>query len=490
MRQKWDRPFGMVARMLRTVLLALGLLFAAAAPAGAATLRMSSWSDGPFGAGNLSGGSIWPVYTAAPGEANALTVSNTGSSLVVSDPGAIITTSWHYQPCTVSSDQHTATCPIQGASGGLAVDLGDGDDHAQVHPYATPYPIRVSNVEGGAGDDVIEADTGPLSGGAGDDTLTITGGGGTTMSGGPGADHLVGGPGNDLVAGGPGDDLVDGADGADSLYDGTPENPTDDGRDELVGGPGNDQLYARGGVDTLRAGDGSDTIFAADAVTAAGSSTASTPDAVDCGAGDDGGLLDGVDAATGCETVHLGCDGLRTSPWIVPVGPCSRPAVADLPTPGAATTTTTPAPAAPGSTPAPTPATGPTTPRPAAPKAPAAPLTARLRLSITRARPPLTVIPRALITLSATANVTITYGRVSGPGLVALPGTITRRIAGGDEKNISLVVLLGGRQRFVAGRYRVTLTATTSDGRTAKASALIRMLREQPKRRAPAKRHR
>jgi hypothetical protein len=482
--------------MLRTVLIALGLLFATAGSAGAATLSVPSWSDGPYGPGNPSGARIYPVYAAAPGEHNDLSVTYTNATgtLTFHDAGAPIQASWHYDACTVSTDGHTATCPAQYASMSLRIDLGDEDDAAHVTPGINPGSI--DTVQGGAGDDTIESDGLRLAGGPGDDTLTATGSPGATIDGGTGDDHLTGGTYPDLMAGGPGDDLVDGAGGSDSLYDGTPEDPTDVGRDTLVGGPGNDQLYARGGVDTLTAGDGNDTIFAADAVTAAGSSTVATPDVVDCGPGDDAGLFDGPDATTACESVHLGCDGLKTSPWIDPVGPCPRPLVADLPVPTAATTTagtsTTSAPAAaPAAVPA---APAPTSAAPATTKPAPAPLTAKLQLSIGRARPPLTVIPRALITLSATANVTITYARLTGSSPVALPGTIARRIGGGAEKNISLVVLLGGRQKFVPGRYRITVAATTSDGRTATASALIRMLPEKakkPKRKkVVAKRHR
>jgi hypothetical protein len=37
-------------------------------------------------------------------------------------------------------------------------------------------------------------------------------------------------------------------------------------------------------------------------------------------------------------------------------------------------------------------------------------------------------------------------------------------------------VLLGGRQAYPAGRYRVTAIARTDDGRTATAAAILRML--------------
>jgi hypothetical protein len=110
-----------------------------------------------------------------------------------------------------------------------------------------------------------------------------------------------------------------------------------------------------------------------------------------------------------------------------------------------------------------------------------------VRLDITHPRPPLTVIPRAWITLSATATVTITIARQAGSKTVPLAGTLTRRLGSG-EKYISLVTLLGGRQTFVPGIYRVALSATTSDGRTAKASTLMRMLKPKPKKQA--KQHR
>jgi hypothetical protein len=59
---------------------------------------------------------------------------------------------------------------------------------------------------------------------------------------------------------------------------------------------------------------------------------------------------------------------------------------------------------------------------------------------------------------------------------IGLPGTIQRRLGGG-EKNISLSVLLGGRQKFAPGRYWITVAARTADGRSAARSAVLRMLR-------------
>jgi hypothetical protein len=76
--------------------------------------------------------------------------------------------------------------------------------------------------------------------------------------------------------------------------------------------------------------------------------------------------------------------------------------------------------------------------------------------------------------------VEVTLAREAGARRVALPGRISRRLGSG-ERDISLTVLLGGRQRFVPGRYWITATATTADGRTATRRALLRVL--SPRRR-------
>jgi hypothetical protein len=94
-------------------------------------------------------------------------------------------------------------------------------------------------------------------------------------------------------------------------------------------------------------------------------------------------------------------------------------------------------------------------------------------------RPPLTRIPRGLIRLSSTAEVTLTLVREAGRRRVALPGAISRRLGTG-ERDISLTVLLGGRRTFAAGRYWVIATARTADGRGATTQAVLRVLR--PKR--------
>ncbi|MDI1237119.1 MAG: calcium-binding protein [Polaromonas sp.] len=99
-------------------------------------------------------------------------------------------------------------------------------------------------LSGGAGDDT-------LSGGVGNDVLDA-GDGVNLLTGGEGNDQLIAGSGNDALDGGDGDDLLSGGAGNDSLHGGT-------GDDVIEGGDGDDILYADRGVDTLRGGAGMDT---------------------------------------------------------------------------------------------------------------------------------------------------------------------------------------------------------------------------------------
>jgi Ca2+-binding RTX toxin-like protein len=125
---------------VRLAALPLLLLFAAA-PAQAATVELSS--------GTLR-------VTAAPGETNAIGISDTPDGLSVTDAGA---------PLAL----------VPGASR-IEVDLGDGDDSLTV------AAVEPATVTGGPGDDFIQ-------GGSGDDRL----------DGGTGADIANGGDGDDSI---------------------------------------------------------------------------------------------------------------------------------------------------------------------------------------------------------------------------------------------------------------------------------------------------
>jgi Ca2+-binding RTX toxin-like protein len=291
--------------------LALALFLALAAPARASTAEVlvgyECGTDQPCN--RYGGGWSWAIvdYTAAPGEANRLTVANHGQTLVLTDPAATITAK---APC-VSIDAHTASCdagkPTFSADL-LTVQLGDRDDTATI----APGPVPTGWLEGGAGDDVItggsEDDTlvpgkgaDRLDGGDGVDELnfgalhhpvTVDMAAGRTseadrftgieaVRGGDRADRLLGGPGQDALYGGLGDDRLSGRGGKDELYgengadrlsgggdddylNGDPPQ-RDDGRpyirlspDVLYGGRGNDQLTDTGGANRMYGGPGSD----------------------------------------------------------------------------------------------------------------------------------------------------------------------------------------------------------------------------------------
>jgi RTX calcium-binding nonapeptide repeat (4 copies) len=104
------------------------------------------------------------------------------------------------------------------------------------------------------------------NGGAGADTLQGTSNA-DTLKGGGGPDKLIGGPGDDVLIGGKGDDTIKGGSGYDSfnMKNGV-EKPS----------PGNDVIKARD----------------------------HNPDAINCGAGVDVAIVDGVeDGVYYCETV-------------------------------------------------------------------------------------------------------------------------------------------------------------------------------------------
>jgi Ca2+-binding RTX toxin-like protein len=108
------------------------------------------------------------------------------------------------------------------------------------------------------GNDVIEIAPEVLSsaiitGGDGEDKLTLGNGGGM-LFGGPHRDFLYGGTGKDSISGQEGDDEIYGRGGDDSLFGG-PDNDLiagDDGHDILTGESGNDKFYGGGGIDTVR----------------------------------------------------------------------------------------------------------------------------------------------------------------------------------------------------------------------------------------------
>jgi Ca2+-binding RTX toxin-like protein len=132
----------------------------------------------------------------------------------------------------------------------IEIRLGNGNDHASISDNIL-LPVQI---DGGAGDDCLEAGGGAttLLGGDGNDTL-IGGRGNDILIGGLGKDVLIGGSGDDILDGGAGNDVLYGARGNDTLLGG-------DGKDVLLGGRGNDKLHGGAGNDLLVGGLGRDTL--------------------------------------------------------------------------------------------------------------------------------------------------------------------------------------------------------------------------------------
>lgn len=117
---------------------------------------------------------------------------------------------------------------------------------------------------GGAGNDLIEGGKGAdlIYGDAGNDTIYGDSATpdprvkdkGDTIFGGIGDDLIYGGEGNDLLYGGEGNDTIYGGVHNDTIYGG-------EGNDLIYGDEGNDALYGNAGNDTIYGGDGNDSIF-------------------------------------------------------------------------------------------------------------------------------------------------------------------------------------------------------------------------------------
>ncbi|HEX8103185.1 MAG TPA: calcium-binding protein [Solirubrobacteraceae bacterium] len=275
-------------------------------------------------------------YRAAPGEANALTVTSPAAGTIVfteAGPGVTVQDGAPDDACTVSGTQ--ATCTAQTG----AAYLGDLDDTAS----AAGASVLALTLYGDEGDDTLTGGTGDdqLNGWLGDDVLD--GGPGNDgsgleglavycgVSGGPGADQLTGGDGDDALCGGQGTDTLQAGDGADFLTDGDAlgfDQPADIGADVLDGGAGERDMvsYAgrTGGVrltlgnaaaDDGEAGEGDTVTGVEGAMTGTGADEitgTAAPNHVFTSAGDDTVALlggrDMVDSGAGADDIEGGDD--------------------------------------------------------------------------------------------------------------------------------------------------------------------------------------
>lgn len=211
-------------------------------------------------------------FTAAAGELNKATVTDTGTALEVRDSGAAVTAG-----AGCSATNEGAICE-RGAVQRVRADLGDGED---TFDLTGNLP---ATVDGGPGDDIVRP-------GGGND-LVNAGPGNDTAQGAGGVDRLHGADGADSLDGGAGNDLLDGGTGPDTLTAG-------DGGDSLLGGDGDDQLEAGKGADSLDGGAGNDRLL-----TAEGEFSGDRETQIFCGPGTDSARVGPADwFVTDCEVM-------------------------------------------------------------------------------------------------------------------------------------------------------------------------------------------
>jgi hypothetical protein len=232
----------------------------------AVATAMLAVAAGPAYAGSAAVDNGRLTFTAAPGEANKVTLGGPDASgaFQITDTGAPLTAG---PGCQAASNG--VVC--QGGVAAVVIAyLGDGNDELT---FTTPL---ASDALGGPGDDILNGGPGDniLRGEAGNDTLAGAGGN-DTLIGAEGNDSLTGNPGDDTLQSGNGDDKLDGGDGNDTLT-------AKDGNDTLVGAGGNDRLEGGKGADSLDAGKGNDVL-----ISGVGEKKPASEKRIRCGAGSD-----------------------------------------------------------------------------------------------------------------------------------------------------------------------------------------------------------
>lgn len=156
---------------------------------------------------SVSGGQL--TYTAASGEFNDVTITLSGSTYTVADPGGSIANPAGAGCTWVNA--HTATCT--GVTN-LAVTLGDQPDKLHNNtstPMNATGGTHNDQIWGGGGVDIINGDDdNDIIHGNGSGDLLVGGSGNDSLFGEAGVDYLNGGTGADTLEGGGDDDTIDG----------------------------------------------------------------------------------------------------------------------------------------------------------------------------------------------------------------------------------------------------------------------------------------
>src|SRR4051812_35158379 len=208
-------------------MLATGLLCAAPAAGSVARVREDPCFPDPHGMGCDTGGPLVLEYQAGPGEQNAVTLTASLGSLVVTDPAASV----QAQTGCTQVDAHTAPCPASRAE----IHTGDGADRLDLTRVA-------ATADSGDGNDDVSALSGTFRLGAGDDRLTARDAKGDAQ--------VEAGPGDDFVAVA-GRATVGGGDGADTISTGDGPEPNPSSYDIIKPGLGNDVISAGPGLDEI-----------------------------------------------------------------------------------------------------------------------------------------------------------------------------------------------------------------------------------------------
>jgi Ca2+-binding RTX toxin-like protein len=169
------------------------------------------------------------VYTAAPGEFNALTLDVDSQGRL--EIGDNVSVTINGADCFNDAPSGFTKCTMPAR---VRADLGDLDDFSY---FGSSWTTGVAvEIDGGAGKDELKGYAGNgapvaqvLDGGPGNDIL----------NGAEGNDTLRGGDGDDELIGGAGDDQLDGGAGSDLLE---PDQFADPGNDVVDGGPGVDKV--------------------------------------------------------------------------------------------------------------------------------------------------------------------------------------------------------------------------------------------------------